>query len=55
MCIYLSKKRKNYDYKDIKPIYTPNVPRDDAATADIISKLPEGMISKDTLREDLVL
>lgn len=50
LCIYLSKKRKNYDYKDIKPIYTPNVPRDDAATADIISKLPEGMISKDTLR-----
>jgi SPP1 family phage portal protein len=51
LCIYLDlKKNKKYDYKDIKALYTPNIPSDDTATADIISKLPEGVISKDTLR-----
>ncbi len=51
LCIYLDlKKNKNYDYKDIKALYTPNIPSDDTATADIISKLPEGIVSKDTLR-----
>ena len=51
LCIYLNiKKTKNYDYKDIKALYTPNIPSDDTATADIISKLPEGTISKDTMR-----
>lgn len=44
------KKNKNYDYKDVKALYTPNIPSDDTATADIISKLPEGVVSKDTLR-----
>lgn len=44
------KKNKNYDYKDVKALYTPNIPSDDTATADIISKLPEGTISKATMR-----
>lgn len=44
------KKNKNYDYKDVKALYTPNIPSDDTATADIISKLPDGVVSKDTLR-----
>jgi SPP1 family phage portal protein len=51
LCIYLNiKKNKKYDYKDIKALYTPNIPNDDAATADIISKVPEDIISKDTWR-----
>lgn len=51
LCIYLDlKKGKQYDYKDIKALYTPNIPSDDTATADIISKLGDGVISKDTLR-----
>jgi len=51
LCIYLNiKKNRNYDYKDIKALYTPNIPSDDTATADIISKLPDGVISKDTMR-----
>jgi len=51
LCVYLNiKKNKNYDYKDIKALYTPNIPSDDTATADIISKMPEGIISKDTWR-----
>lgn len=44
------KKNKNYDYKDVKALYTPNIPSDDTATADIISKLGDGVVSKDTLR-----
>lgn len=51
LCIYLNiKQNKKYDYKDIKVLYTPNIPSDDTATADIISKLPDGIVSKDTLR-----
>lgn len=51
LCIYLNiKKNKSYDYKDIKALYTPNIPSDDTATADIVSKLPDGLISKDTMR-----
>lgn len=51
LCIYLNiKKDKKYDYKDIKALYTPNIPSDDTATADIVSKLPDGFMSKDTMR-----
>lgn len=51
LCKYLYiKQNKDYDYKDIKALYTPNIPSDDTATADIISKMPEGIISKDTWR-----
>lgn len=44
------KKNKQYDYKDVKTIYTPNVPSDDLSTAQMLSQLPEGTISKDTGR-----
>lgn len=44
------KKNKNYDYKDVKALYTPNIPSDDLATAQMLSQLPEGMVSKDTGR-----
>lgn len=51
LCMYLNlKKNKNYDYKDIKIIYTPNIPTDDAATAQMLSVIPEGVLSKDTSR-----
>lgn len=49
--IYLDlKKNKMYDYKDVKALYTPNIPTDDLATAQMLSQLPEGMVSKDTGR-----
>ena len=44
------KKNKNYDYKDVKALYTPNIPIDDLSTAQMISQIPEGIISKDTAR-----
>lgn len=49
--IYLDlKKNKSYDYKDVKSIYTPNIPSDDLATAQMLAQAPEGIISKDTAR-----
>lgn len=49
--LYLDlKKNKKYDYKDVKAIYTPNVPSDDLSTAQMLSQIPEGTISKDTAR-----
>ncbi|MDY5098786.1 MULTISPECIES: phage portal protein [Clostridia] len=39
-----------YDYRDIKISYTPNIPQDDGATANMLSLLPEGTISKSTSR-----
>lgn len=49
--IYLDlKKNKKYDYKDVKAIYTPNVPSDDLSTAQMLAQIPEGTISKDTSR-----
>ncbi|NMF04563.1 phage portal protein [Clostridium beijerinckii] len=51
LCMYLNlKKSKNYDYKDIKALYTPNIPQDDLATAQMFNQTPEGVISKDTMR-----
>lgn len=44
------KKNKKYDFKDIKALYTPNIPSDDLATAQMLSQVPEGIISKDTAR-----
>ena len=44
------KLNKNYDYKDVKALYTPNIPIDDLSTAQMISQIPEGIISKDTAR-----
>lgn len=45
-------KRKNiiYDYKDVKALYTPNIPSDDLATAQMLNQTPDGIISKDTAR-----
>ena len=51
LCMYLNlKKNKNYDYKDIKALYTPNIPMDDLGTAQMLAQVPEGIISKDTAR-----
>lgn len=44
------KKNKTYDYKDIKALYTLNVPSDDLSTAQMLAQVPEGTISKDTSR-----
>lgn len=44
------KKNKKYDYKDVKALYTPNIPSDDLSTAQMLSQAPEGVISKDTAR-----
>ena len=49
--MYLNlKKNKNYDYKDINALYTPNIPMDDLGTAQMLAQVPEGIISKDTSR-----
>lgn len=38
--IYLKwKSSLDYDYKDVNIIFTPNIPQDDTATADIVAKL----------------
>jgi len=51
LCLYLNlKKNKSYDYKDIKALYTPNIPQDDLSTAQMLSQLPEEIVSKDTSR-----
>lgn len=51
LCMYLNlKKDKNYDYKDINALYTPNIPMDDLGTAQMLAQIPEGIISKDTSR-----
>lgn len=44
------KKNLKYDYKDIKALYTPNIPSDDLATAQMLAQVPEGVLSKDTQR-----
>lgn len=49
--MYLNlKKNLNYDYKDVKVLYTPNIPSDDLATAQMLNQTPEGIISNDTAR-----
>ena len=51
LCMYLNlKKNKNYDYKDINALYTPNIPTDDLAIAQMLAVIPEKIISKDTSR-----
>jgi len=44
------KKNKNYDYKEVKALYTPNIPSDDLATAQMLAQIPDDTISKDTGR-----
>ena len=52
LCEYLNYKKNSniYDYKDIKVIYTPNIPQDDLSTAQMFSQLPTGIISNETAR-----
>lgn len=40
----------NYDYRDISVKYTLNIPQDDLSVAQMLSQVPEGIISKDTAR-----
>ncbi|MGL5765178.1 MAG: phage portal protein [Sarcina sp.] len=50
ICDYLNIKGKNYNYLDVKVRYTPNIPQDDLGMAQILSQVPEGIISKHTGR-----
>ncbi|WP_315168690.1 phage portal protein [Metaclostridioides mangenotii] len=43
--------KTDHDYKNVKIIYTPLIPTDDLATAQMLSQLPEGVVSKDTARK----
>lgn len=40
----------NYDWRDIKIKFTPNIPQDDLVTAQMLSQLPQGTVSKETGR-----
>ena len=42
--------RLDYDYRDISAKFTLNIPQDDVSMAQIISQLPEGILSKQTSR-----
>lgn len=46
-----NKKAKDYDYKDIDTKYTPNIPQDDTATADIIAKLGDKLSTETGLAQ----
>lgn len=54
LCEYLNSteliEANKLDDKDIKITYTPNIPQDDAAVAQMLSSLPPGVISKTTSR-----
>ena len=39
-----------YDYREVDSKFTLNIPQDDVSTAQIISQLPEGILSKQTAR-----
>lgn len=43
-------KNVQYDYKLIEPKFTPSLPQDDLMMAQILSQIPEGLISKKTAR-----
>ena len=40
----------HYDYRDISAKFTLNIPQDDLVTAQMLSQLPDGLLSKDTGR-----
>lgn len=42
--------RLDYDYRDISAKFTLNIPQDDVSMAQIISQIPEGVLSKQTAR-----
>lgn len=51
ICEYLSIKRDgDFNYKNIKIIYTPNIPQDNLATAQMLSQMPDGIVSDQTAR-----
>lgn len=51
ICDYLSmKKEGDFNYKRIKIIYTPNIPQDNLSTAQMLSQVPDGVISNQTAR-----
>ena len=50
ICQFLKFNGKEYDPKDIRIKYTANIPQDDLMTAQILSQVPEGTISKETGR-----
>ena len=45
--------RLGYDYRDISAKFTLNIPQDDVSMAQIISQLPEGILSKQTSRTNI--
>ena len=42
--------KSNYDYRDIATKFTLNIPQDDVSIAQIISQIPDGVLSKSTMR-----
>ncbi len=42
--------KTNYDYRDISAKFTLNIPQDDVSIAQIISQIPDGILSKQTAR-----
>ena len=40
----------DYDYRDISAKFTLNIPQDDVSIAQIISQIPDGVLSKQTAR-----
>ncbi|NFG59702.1 phage portal protein [Clostridium botulinum] len=42
--------KTNYDYRDISAKFTLNIPQDDVSIAQIISQIPDGVLSKQTAR-----
>ncbi|WP_236894743.1 phage portal protein [Clostridium beijerinckii] len=40
----------NYDYRDIETKFTLNIPQDDLTIAQVISQIPDGVLSKATMR-----
>ena len=57
LCEYLNStetlEKNKLDERDIKVSYTPNIPQDDQATAQMLSQLPPGTVSKATGRAQL--
>lgn len=50
--IYLKiKQSKTYDYRDIKPKFTPNIPQDDLMTAQVISQLGDKLSTETGLAQ----
>ncbi len=51
ICEYLNmKKEGEFNYKNIKIIYTPNIPQDNLSTAQMLSQMPDGIVSDQTAR-----